>query len=61
MAGVTDIAFRELCIEQGCGLVYTEMISSKALFYGNSKTEHMFDISEKENHVLCKFLEVSLI
>ncbi|MBV4429030.1 tRNA dihydrouridine synthase DusB [Clostridium tyrobutyricum] len=48
MAGVTDIAFRELCIEQGCGLVYTEMISSKALFYGNSKTEHMFDISEKE-------------
>ncbi len=32
MAGVTDIAFRELCIEQGCGLVYTEMISSKARF-----------------------------
>ena len=31
MAGVTDIPFRILCKEQGCGLVYTEMVSAKAL------------------------------
>jgi tRNA-dihydrouridine synthase B len=29
MAGVTDIAFRGLCKEMGCGLVYTEMVSAK--------------------------------
>lgn len=49
MAGVTDIAFRELCKEQGCGLTYTEMVSSKALFYGNDKTKEMFNISKKES------------
>ena len=30
LAGVTDIAFRGLCKNMGCGLVYTEMISAKA-------------------------------
>lgn len=48
MAGVTDIAFRELCREQGCGLVYTEMISSKALFHGSERTRDMFVISKAE-------------
>ncbi len=33
MAGVTDLVFRMLCEEQGCGAVYTEMVSAKALFY----------------------------
>lgn len=48
MAGVTDIAFRELCREQGCGLVYTEMISSKALFHGSERTRDMFVVSKAE-------------
>lgn len=48
MAGVTDTAFRELCREQGCGLAYTEMVSSKALFYGSNKTKNMFNISDIE-------------
>jgi len=29
MAGITDIPFRLLCKEQGCGLTYTEMVSAK--------------------------------
>ncbi|MCI8550383.1 MAG: tRNA dihydrouridine synthase DusB [Lachnospiraceae bacterium] len=33
MAGVTDLPFRLLCREQGCGLVCTEMISAKAVYY----------------------------
>ena len=37
MAGVTDLPFRLLCKEQGCGLLYTEMISAKALYYDNKK------------------------
>lgn len=51
MAGVTDIAFRELCKELECGLVYTEMISSKALFYGSDNTKNMLTISPKESPV----------
>ncbi|WPC41800.1 tRNA dihydrouridine synthase DusB [Clostridium sp. JS66] len=48
MAGVTDMAFRELCKEMGCELVYTEMISAKALFYGSKNTKDMLVISKQE-------------
>lgn len=51
MAGVTDIAFRGLCKQMGCGLVYTEMISAKALFYGSENTKDMMTISEEESPV----------
>ena len=33
MAGVTDLPFRILCKEMGCGLVYSEMVSAKGIFY----------------------------
>lgn len=39
MAGVTDLAFRKVCKEFGPGLVCTEMVSSKAIFYDDSKTK----------------------
>ncbi|CUQ34163.1 tRNA dihydrouridine synthase DusB [Clostridium baratii] len=48
MAGVTDISFRGLCKEQGCGLVYTEMVSAKAMYYGNENTKKLIRISEEE-------------
>lgn len=48
MAGVTDIAFREICVEMGCGLVYTEMISAKGLYYNSENTKVLMQISEKE-------------
>ncbi|MBV7276381.1 tRNA dihydrouridine synthase DusB [Clostridiaceae bacterium UIB06] len=51
MAGVTDIAFRGLCKGVGCGLVYTEMVSSKALFHGSSNTQSLLEISEEESPV----------
>ena len=38
MAGVSDIAFRLLCHEQGAGLVCSEMVSAKAILYGNKNT-----------------------
>lgn len=41
MAGVTEPAFRTLCIEHGAGLTYTEMVSAKALEYANDKTHDM--------------------
>lgn len=48
LAGVTDIAFRGLCKRMGCGLVYTEMISAKALYYNNDNTKAMLEFSQEE-------------
>ena len=39
MAGVTDAAFRHICAMQGAAMTTTEMVSSKALCYGDKKTE----------------------
>lgn len=52
MAGVTDKAFRIICREFGCGLVYTEMVSSKGLYYGSKKTDLMLDIDDAEAPVV---------
>ena len=38
MAGVTDVAFRQICAEMGAGLTCTELVSSKALCYHDKKT-----------------------
>ena len=38
MAGVTDVAFRQICSELGAGYTVTELISSKALCYHDKKT-----------------------
>ena len=38
MAGITDKAFRKICKEYGAGLVCTEMVSSKGIFYKDEKT-----------------------
>ena len=42
MAGITDASFRKICKKYGNpGLVYTEMASSKAIFYGDEKTDKL--------------------
>lgn len=51
MAGVTDLPFRLLCKEQGCGLVYTEMVSAKGLYYQDKKTNTILAIEEREKPV----------
>lgn len=51
MAGVTDKAFRSLCLEQGASLTYTEMISAKGLSYANKKTQHLLETAPKEKQV----------
>lgn len=45
LAGVSDRPFRVLCAKEGAGLVYTEMISAKAVDFGNKKTEALLKIS----------------
>lgn len=48
MAGVTDMPFRILCKEQGCGLVYTEMVSAKGMHYNDFKSSKLTEIDDKE-------------
>ena len=48
MAGITDSAFRRLCIEQGCDFTITEMVSANGLHYKNRKTQELISISEAE-------------
>ena len=51
MAGVTDMPYRKLCKEMGAGLVYTEMVSSKAIQYGSEKTEGISRVFDDERPV----------
>lgn len=51
MAGISDMPFRILCKEKGAGLVYTEMVSSKGMFYDDRKTKKLMEIDEKERPV----------
>ncbi len=48
MAGVTDLPFRLLCREHGVGLIGMEMVSAKAIFYNNKKTEQLLEIHPQE-------------
>ena len=48
MAGITDLPFRILCKEQGADVMVTEMISAKALFYGNKNTLPLMQTEEEE-------------
>lgn len=51
MAGITNVAFRKIIKEFGAGLVVSEMVSDKALCYGNQKTIEMLTIDEDEHPV----------
>ncbi len=51
MAGVTDLTYRSICKEMGAGLVYTEMISAKGLYYKDRKTEYLMKINGENRPV----------
>lgn len=52
MAGVTDKAFRRICKKYGNpGLEFTEMASSKAIFYKDDKTQSLLDTQGEERPI----------
>lgn len=51
MAGVTDLPFRTICKEKGCGMLYTEMINAKALCYDDENTKKMLRMDKDEHPV----------
>ncbi len=51
MAGVTDLSFRILCKEMGAGLVVSEMVSSKGIYYKDRGTENLLRIDPRERPI----------
>ncbi len=51
MAGITDLTFRTICKNFGAGLLYTEMISAKGLYYKDIKTEQLMKINENNRPI----------
>ena len=51
MAGVTDLPFRLLCKEMGCNMLYTAMVSAKAILYKNKNTKELLNIDKNEHPV----------
>ncbi len=52
MAGISNSAFRELLYENGAELVYSEMVSDKAIVYKNQKTLKMCEVSDAYHPVV---------
>ncbi len=51
MAGITDLTFRTICKEFGAGLVSTEMVSAKGLYYKDKKTEELIKTNEYDRPI----------
>lgn len=52
MAGVCNSAYRKIIKEMGCGLIYAEMVSDKAITYGSKKTLEMLFMEEIERPIV---------
>ena len=52
MAGICNSAFRKICKEMGCGLIYAEMVSDKAITYGNKKTIDLLYMDDIERPIV---------
>ena len=48
MAGISNSAYRRICKEMGCGLIYAEMVSDKAITFSNKKTLDMLYMTDEE-------------
>ena len=52
MAGISNSAFRTIAKDFGCGLIYTEMVSDKAITYENKKTIDMLYMTDYERPIV---------
>lgn len=51
LAGYTDLPFRILAFKMGVDIAYSEMISAKAMCYGDRKTMEMLETSPEEGDI----------
>lgn len=52
MAGICNSSFRKIAKEMGCGLIYAEMVSDKAIFFQNKKTIDMLYMEDVERPIV---------
>ena len=60
MAGITDLPFRLICEKYGAGLTCTEMVSSKGIFYDDSKTKLLLDLTGEKRPVAAQIFGSSV-
>lgn len=51
MAGITDLPFRIIAKKYGAGLVYTEMVSAKAIFHNDEKTKKLLNMEGEKRPI----------
>lgn len=51
MAGISNTSYRKIIKEMGAGLIYAEMVSDKAIMYGNDKTFDLLKMDESERPI----------
>ena len=51
MAGYTDSTFRTICLERGCGLVFTELVSSEGIVRDNTRTLNLLHTGPNERPI----------
>lgn len=51
MAGISNSAYRTIIKDMGCGLIYAEMVSDKAIYYGNQKTMDLLYMTDYERPI----------
>ena len=51
MAGISNTSYRKIIKEMGAGLIYAEMVSDKAIVYGNEKTFTLLKMDESERPI----------
>ena len=51
MAGISNTAYRQIIKEMGAGLIYAEMVSDKAIWYGSERTYELLKMNESERPI----------
>ena len=51
MAGISNMTFRRICKSMGASLVVAEMVSDKAITYGNEKTFELLRMNDDERPI----------
>lgn len=60
MAGITDLPFRVICEKFKPGLVFSEMVSSKAIFYDDEKTKKLMNLEGEKRPVAIQIFGSSI-
>lgn len=52
MAGISNTSYRKIIKEMGCGLIFAEMVSDKAIMFGNEKTISLLKMDDSERPIV---------